>query len=538
MTSVEHHDDLHTTGEPGARREVSVPALIRAVDRLPEGLVLVQGGDVRFANAPALRMLGVSRATDLTLHTLTELLPAEYRSALTASTASVASAVVRVEVRSRSTQGRTLDLEWTIRPVAEDDDRGIELQIVDVSEQKNFEREQALWHWEQEALRDIDRQLVGVADTARILDSILQQAMTLVRADWAGVLESPERDRGVLWRMVRGSLTGGHRSEFDVGRSMWDLLEQRIQRMYRTTDPPGANPLRDLPGLPEEQLSLVVWSPLVVESRSVGALVVGYRHPQEVQTRDLRLLASLAQRNAIAMLNARLYESILARERDLELLSASRTEAQEEERRRIAKQIHDGIGQMLTAIKFNLEILEDSVQASDEDRSRIREMKMLLDNLMREAREMSYALMPSVLEDFGLVPALQQLCEQFGRRSGLRANFQSHGAQTRLVRFTEVSLYRIAQEALSNIARHAGATEVNVQVIHGSGHLRLVIEDNGKGIPADDEQAGAIRPGGLGIVGMRERAAQMGGTLAIDSTPGRGTIVSADLPLTGRTGNS
>ena len=538
MKSADNRDGLNPVGGADPHRGVSVSSLVRAIDDLPEGLIILQGGAIRFASAAAIQMLGASRASDLALPSLTELLPAEYRSVLTALAAPAESPAVHVEVRSRSTEGRTLDLEWTIRPIEWDGEGAIELQVHDISERKNFEREQALWHWEQEALRDIDRQLVGVADIARILDSILQQAMTLVRADWAGVLESPERDRGVSWRMVRGSLTGGHRSEFDVGHAAWDQLEQRIQRIYRSSDPPGANLLRDLPGLPEEQLFLVIWSPLVVESRSVGALVVGYRRPQEVQARDLRLLASLAQRNAIAMLNARLYDSILARERDLELLSASRTEAQEDERRRIAKQIHDGIGQMLTAIKFNLEILEDSVQANDEDRARIREMKMLLDNLMKEARDMSYALMPSVLEDFGLVPALQQLCEQFGRRSGMRAVFQSHGPATRLARFSEVSLYRIAQEALSNIARHAGATEVTLQIIYGSGHLRLVVEDNGRGIAVTDDGAPPVRAGGLGIVGMRERAAQMGGTLVIDSTPGRGTIVSADIPLTGRTENA
>ena len=502
------------------------------VEGLPEGIVVLQQGSVVYANAAALRMFGVPAAATLNVQQILDVLPPEYRSRIAEShpfrRSEFPGPVMRTEGRLIAAQGRMLDLEVHIRPIEWSDVPAMELRLHDVSDRKNLERDQALWHWEQEALREIDHQMVGVADIGKILDSTLRQAIILVRSQWAGVLRLSEGSEEASWWMVRSGSALIPERRFALEPACRTFLQHRGQAVLRDGVTEERAVVDCIPGLRDEGVATTVWSPLIVESQCVGALVVGYRHPVDVQARELRLMSSLAEKDSIAIMNARLYESVLARERELELLSAARGEAQEEERRRIAKQIHDGIGQMLTAIKFNLEILEDSVRVGSEDRERIAQMKTLLDDMMKEVQEMSHTLMPSVLDDFGLVPALQTLCEQFSRKVSVKAVFHNHGLTGRLTRSLEVALYRIAQEALSNVARHAAAADVTVQLIQGADRLRLVIEDNGCGISAEK------RTGGLGFVSMRERASRFDGTLTVDSSLGRGTVVSVDIPMTGR----
>ncbi|MBI3577916.1 MAG: sensor histidine kinase [Ignavibacteriales bacterium] len=241
----------------------------------------------------------------------------------------------------------------------------------------------------------------------------------------------------------------------------------------------------------------------------------------------------MAEKSSIALANAQLYDNLLSRERDLELLSGARVKAQEEERRRIAREIHDSLGQLLTAIKFNVEIFEDvaNLQGNDE-RQRIDDIKSLLDNAMNEAREISYNLMPSVLVDFGLTPALQLLCEQFSKRDNLRIVFHSNGVDKRLDPTMEIGLYRIAQEALNNVAKHADAQEANVQLIGDSQTIRLTIDDNGKGFYVTRLDVGKGGRHGMGLVSMRERAASFNGVFTLDSKLGRGTEIIVEIPLT------
>jgi signal transduction histidine kinase len=168
----------------------------------------------------------------------------------------------------------------------------------------------------------------------------------------------------------------------------------------------------------------------------------------------------------------------------------------------------------------------------DENRQRIADIKSLLDNAMAEAREISYNLMPSVLVDFGLVPAIQLLCEQFAKRNNLKVYVHTSGVDNRLDPTMEIGLYRIAQEALNNIAKHAAAREVNVQLIGTPKNIRLMVEDDGKGFRVHRPDPRAGKHHGMGLVSMRERAASFNGTFALDSSLGRGTEIIVEIPLT------
>ena len=212
---------------------------------------------------------------------------------------------------------------------------------------------------------------------------------------------------------------------------------------------------------------------------------------------------------------------------DLERLSARLVDAQEAERRKLARELHDEVGQALTAVKMDIGIAMRS-----DNRLRVKgaleEASELTESTLRGVRDLSQLLHPSMLDDFGLPTTLTTYLRSFSQRSGIRAQL-AETIDDRLVPAIEVCVYRIVQEAFNNIVQHSGATACTVSLGAGGGSLRLVIDDNGRGLgpfprPADARQ-------GLGLIGMRERAQALGGTFQIENAPTGGTRISVALPL-------
>lgn len=435
------------------------------------------------------------------------------------------------EVRGLTKNGTIIDLEVNARVVEWNGRPAVQTSFRDVTERKKIEREQARWLWEQETLTTIDRQLVAMVDLQNVLEAISHHAKTLTRADFVGVLLVDFATNSYSWRTMKGNAHPWSSDPSALTELHKILLGTKKPVMIADFGTNRSYPAEEFPGFAREKLVSIGGFPLDVESRREGMLVVGYRNEHQFSGRELRLLASLAEKSSIAIANAKLYESLKQREQELETLTGARVQAQEDERRRIAREIHDGLGQMLTAIKFNLEILGDTFNSADGEYKRIEDMKDLLDRVMKEAREISYNLMPSVLDDFGLSPALQLLCEQISKRTGIKVIFRSQDVSSRLEPKFEVGLYRVAQEALNNITKHAEASEVNVQIVRHTGGIRLTIEDNGKGFKVERRVLKMGQTGGMGLVGMRERAISFNGTFTIDSFPQKGTIVNVEIPL-------
>ena len=212
---------------------------------------------------------------------------------------------------------------------------------------------------------------------------------------------------------------------------------------------------------------------------------------------------------------------------DLERLSARLVDVQERERRSLARELHDAVGQALTAVKMDIGIaLRSDVDARG--RSALEEARDISEDALRSVRDMSQLLHPSALDDFGLPATLTTYLRNFAHRSGIRAQL-AETLDARLAPEIEVCVYRIVQEALSNVAKHSGATACTVSLNSGGRMLRLTIEDNGRGIGPVAARAKSAR--GLGLIGMRERAQAHGGTFTIGDRDGGGTVVSVALPL-------
>jgi PAS domain S-box-containing protein len=206
--------------------------------------------------------------------------------------------------------------------------------------------------------------------------------------------------------------------------------------------------------------------------------------------------------------------------------------AQEDERRRVARDLHDTLGQELTALILGLDALERAVPEGAPGRARLREVQATVERIGREAYDLALELRPTALDDLGLSAALAAYVARWSGRTGIAAAFEPVGLDGgRLPPEVETTVYRVVQEALNNVARHAGATRVGILAARHEGEFIALVEDDGRGF---DPEAADARPGRqrLGLLGMRERVGLVGGRLSVQSGEGEGTIVRARIPLT------
>lgn len=206
--------------------------------------------------------------------------------------------------------------------------------------------------------------------------------------------------------------------------------------------------------------------------------------------------------------------------------------AQEEERHRVSRELHDEAGQALTALKISLQLIRDDLPARLTRVAReIDEVIGLVDHTRESLRALAHGLRPPALDALGVVATIEDHCRAFGQRTGLRIEFRAAPdvARVALHDAASICLYRCVQEALTNVARHAGATAVKVTFDRMAGGVRVAVEDNGAGFDANALPPGIS--GGLGLVGMRERLELLGGQLTVDSADGRGATLIATLPL-------
>jgi signal transduction histidine kinase len=204
------------------------------------------------------------------------------------------------------------------------------------------------------------------------------------------------------------------------------------------------------------------------------------------------------------------------------------TAAQEEERLRMARELHDDTIQAVIALKQRVQLAERMVGETDAHAT-LEELEILAEQTIENLRRLTRALRPIYLEDLGLVAALQMLCREATQDRELQIDFQLTGRERRLLRELELALYRIAQEALSNIVRHSRATQAELEATYGEVEVRIAATDNGAGfeVPAAPTELAAT--GHFGLLGMRERAELIGASLQIRSQPGKGTILSVSL---------
>jgi signal transduction histidine kinase len=215
------------------------------------------------------------------------------------------------------------------------------------------------------------------------------------------------------------------------------------------------------------------------------------------------------------------------------LMSARILELQDSERRRIARELHDSVGQYLAGLKINLNQLENGVHI---DAPRLlRETSELTDFAIQEVRTISHLLHPPLLEELGFLSAARWYLDEYGKRSQVKVSLRVSEPIERLPREVEIALFRVLQESLTNVYRHASAQSVDVGILCDDGHVTLTVADDGKGIPHD--VLSRFRSGaapGIGLGGMRERLAEFGGVIKVESSTG-GSVIQAVIPTNAST---
>ena len=257
-----------------------------------------------------------------------------------------------------------------------------------------------------------------------------------------------------------------------------------------------------------------LWVPLLVGGRPIGVLTA-YDKVGAADARfthdDVRLAETFASRAAVAVeLSERVERDALRRI----------VAAQELERQRLARELHDETGQALTSILLGLRQLEGAEAES------VAQLRELVVATLQDVRRLAVELRPKVLDDFGLVPALERLTGTFAEQTGIDVDLEAGAVSERLPPEVETAIYRIVQESLTNVVKHSHAQRVSVLLTRANGRIKAVIEDDGKGF-----DPGAARSDGIGLIGMRERIELLDGTLAVESSETSGTTVALEVPV-------
>jgi PAS domain S-box-containing protein len=285
----------------------------------------------------------------------------------------------------------------------------------------------------------------------------------------------------------------------------------------------------------------VNWRPIVRDGRPVGFQAIAHNLTQRKQAEaDLRqACADLEQRTTelsrtVTMLNQHIAErrsverQLRESQAQLRALSTRLLQVQEQERRRIAREIHDDLGQTLTALRLDVAWLGRHLDASGSAKQeKLDRMGTLVDATVESVQAIARDLRPPILDDFGVAAAIEWQAREFERHTGITCRFRMTGDDVDLDSERSIAVFRLVQEALTNVARHAHASRVTIALMEARDRLVVSVRDNGRGIRRDV----AFHDGALGLLGMRERVHLCGGRLRIAGRPGKGTVLRAEIPL-------
>lgn len=275
-------------------------------------------------------------------------------------------------------------------------------------------------------------------------------------------------------------------------------------------------------GLTDDAYSMAAL-PLLYNGEILGVMNVYSREPDYFSADRLQILQSFANLTAVALAKARLFER-------LQLLSQQLVDAQEAERRRIARELHDEIGQTLTAVKINLQAMQRQPDVSDVNAS-LQESMDIVEQAIQQVRNLSLDLRPSLLDDLGLIATLRWYLDRQARRAGLSTQFTATPPEMQLPADLETVCFRLVQEALTNVLRHAQAQTVRVDLQQREKELQLLVSDDGIGFEVESTMKQGAYGKGLGLIGMQERVSLLGGRFELESASGQGTQIRVCLPL-------
>jgi signal transduction histidine kinase len=373
------------------------------------------------------------------------------------------------------------------------------------------------------AVIKVTEEVTSELELDRVLPKVMEIAVDLAKAD-GGVVALLDEERNVI-RYPYVHQLPPELADVTVSKGEGLSGQVMITGEPMVIDNYATYP-KAVPAFVDAGLASVAALPIVSGERIFGVLsVLSIDEAKAFSRREVAILTAIGRQAGIAIENAYLYENMRFYARQI-------TQAQENERRRIARELHDDTIQSLVALSRQLEALATSGYSLTEGCSeRIGELQQATGEVIKRVRRFSQDLRPSILDDLGLLPTLEELTADLNRQDSLHAEFRARGEERRLSSEMELTLFRIAQEALNNVRKHAEATHVVTTMELSDSVVTLTVEDNGKGFIPPTLTDHPTAAGKLGLIGMHERARLLGGSLSVDSMPGEGTKVVVSVPV-------
>ncbi len=360
-----------------------------------------------------------------------------------------------------------------------------------------------------EALRSIALAVGTSHDATEIARAAVTAVRPAFRADAVALFLSDDPDNGERFQMLEG---------FSAS------VVERLRNARAGKRHPDAE-IRAL--LEQDGFTFVADAPLLSRGVTIGLLSLARRDSAPFSEAQLQMLAVAATITGVAIDAAQVSDEAVRRRDQLRALAAENVNAREEEARRIARELHDEAGQLLAGVHIALEGIARELPASAYPR--VLETRALLDRIEAQLRGVSHQLRPPVLDTLGLKPALEFLAGTVSARTGAAVSV-SGSTGGRLPNIIETTLYRIAQEALNNVTKHARATRASLELARTDGRIECTIRDDGAGFHPKTADGGQGQQG-LGFIGIRERLDAVGGSLRITSAPSEGTELFITMPV-------
>lgn len=375
----------------------------------------------------------------------------------------------------------------------------------------------------EQRLNEVAKEITSELELDKVLPKVLRIARDLVGADGGAVALYERTEKIIRYRYLDGllpelvgvtvSMTRGVAGEVVTSGKPVVIHEYG---KYENA----------IPAFVHAGVVSAVGVPLVIGDNTFGALIlVSMDKCKDYSERDVAILAGIGRQAGIAIENAGLYEN-------LRYFLQQITRAQEDERKRIARELHDDTIQSLIVLSRRIEsLITGGEQLPESIVLCIRDLHDYLGDVIKSVRRFSQDLRPSILDDLGLVPALEWLSEGMEQSDGIHAELDVEGDKRRLLPEAELILFRMAQEAYSNVKKHAHATSVKTKIKFTPNEIQLTVQDNGIGFLVSAYTGGMVVSGKLGFTGMYERARLLGGSLDVKSELGQGTVITITIPV-------
>lgn len=412
---------------------------------------------------------------------------------------------------------------------------GYLVQVEDITDQKEAEDEIQRYIERLKTLRKMDHAILAIQPPTDIVEIALKHLRKLVPCVRAiAATFNEDMTEAVILLTDTDNETKidrGMRVPPDLFGNLEELKNGRMNRLDDLSLLSGESQKIEISR--NEGILSYINFPIISRGKLIGALNLGFDRPNAFNDQYLEIVSEVALSLGIAIQNAWMIEDLNRQQQELQRYSSRLIAVQEEERKKISMELHDEVGQALTAISLNLAAMQKALSPvmNRSIYEKLNDTISLTDQTIDQIHDLSLLLRPSILDDLGLIPAVRWLIDSYKQRYGINIVFKANSIDNILSENVKMTIYRILQEALNNIVKHAEATKVTVHIKQTQDINTVIVEDNGKGFDVDDLLIRHGKKNGIGIIGIQERVLLVKGNLYIESGTGHGTKMTLEIPF-------